>query len=91
MTFAGDTGLDKAETVAKHGSEQVNIWRRSFDIPPPAMDEAHEFWPGKEAKYSDLSKEQLPKTESLKTVIERFMPLWQTDMVPAIKGESRNH
>jgi 2,3-bisphosphoglycerate-dependent phosphoglycerate mutase len=82
-------GLNKAETVEKHGADQVNVWRRSYDIPPPEMDESHEFWPGKEPKYACLAKEQLPKTESLKIVVDRFMPLWQDEMVPAIKSGKR--
>ena len=79
-------GLDKKETVDKHGPEQVNIWRRSYDIPPPEMAADHEFWPGKEAKYKDLSESQMPKTESLKEVVARFMPLWTEEIAPKVKA-----
>jgi 2,3-bisphosphoglycerate-dependent phosphoglycerate mutase len=79
-------GLNKAETAEKEGAEQVHIWRRSFDTPPPALDKDDERYPGKEAKYKSLTVEELPTTESLKMTIERVMPYWQEEIVPQIKA-----
>eukprot|EP00466_Bigelowiella_natans_P018580 jgi/Bigna1/92788/estExt_fgenesh1_pm.C_710001 len=79
------TGLDKQQTVEKHGKEQVLIWRRSFDIPPPDLDEKSEHFPGNDPKYSKLPKDVLPKGESLKLTAERVMPLWADQIVPDIK------
>merc|ERR1712194_341971 len=73
------------ETVVKHGEEQVKIWRRSFDLPPPEIDEASEFNPTREAKYRGLDPKDIPKTESLKTVIDRVMPFWTSDIEPQLK------
>ena len=78
-------GLNKAETAEKKGAEQVHIWRRSFDTPPPALDKDDDRYPGHEEKYSELSQEQLPNAESLEMTIERVMPYWQSEIVPAIK------
>merc|ERR1712241_1189138 len=83
--YGGLTGLDKKETVVKHGAEQVQIWRRSFDLPPPDIDEDSEFHPKKEAKYKDLDATDIPKTESLKTVIERVMPYWEGVIQPQLR------
>lgn len=82
-------GLNKKETVAKHGVEQVNIWRRSYDIPPPALDASSEHYPGNDPRYKDVPKAELPFTESLKTTKERFMPLWEKEIVPDIKSGKR--
>lgn len=79
-------GLNKAETAEKEGAEQVHIWRRSFDTPPPALDKDDKRYPGKEAKYKSLTAEELPTTESLKMTIERVMPYWQEEIVPQIKA-----
>jgi len=83
--YGGLTGLDKKETVVKHGEEQVKIWRRSFDLPPPEIDEASEFNPAKEAKYKGVDPKDIPKTESLKTVIDRVMPFWTSTIEPQLK------
>merc|ERR1712207_132343 len=83
--YSGLTGLDKKETVVKHGAEQVQIWRRSFDLPPPEISEDSEYHPKKEAKYRLLSEAEIPKTESLKTVIERVMPFWEGAIIPDLK------
>merc|ERR1719375_2894099 len=72
--YGGLTGLDKKETVVKHGAEQVQVWRRSFDIPPPDIDEDSEYHPKLEAKYAKVNTKDIPKAESLKTVIDRVMP-----------------
>merc|ERR1712217_589621 len=83
--YGGLTGLDKKETVVKHGAEQVQIWRRSFDLPPPDIDEDSEYHPKLEAKYKGLKPEEIPKTESLKTVIDRVMPYWKGTIMPQLK------
>lgn len=81
-------GLNKAETVARHGEAQVKIWRRSYDVPPPAVDEADEYWPGRDPRYAKLARSELPKTECLKDTVARFLPLWNGEIAPAIaKGE----
>merc|ERR1712066_971137 len=80
--YGGLTGLDKKETVLKHGAEQVQVWRRSFDLPPPEIDENSEYHPKLEKKYKDLDPKDVPKTESLKTVIERVMPYWGETIKP---------
>merc|ERR1712129_28749 len=84
--YGGLTGLDKKETVVKHGAEQVQIWRRSFDLPPPDIDEDSEYHPKLEAKYKGLKPEEIPKTESLKTVIERVMPFWESAIMADLKA-----
>jgi 2,3-bisphosphoglycerate-dependent phosphoglycerate mutase len=82
-------GLNKAETVARHGDEQVLIWRRSYDVPPPPLDETHEYWPGKDRRYAKLSKSDVPKTECLKDTVNRFLPLWESEIAPAVKRGER--
>jgi len=82
-------GLNKAETVAKHGDKQVLVWRRSYDTPPPALDETHEFWPGKDPRYASLKPSEVPKTECLKDTVARFLPFWESDIAPAIKRGER--
>ncbi len=69
-------GLNKSETAAKHGEEQVKIWRRSYDIPPPALEESDPRYPGNDSRYKDLKPEELPKCESLKSTVDRFLPYW---------------
>ena len=71
-------GLDKGETAAKFGEDQVKIWRRAFDIPPPALTEDDERFPGHDPRYRDVDKALLPKTESLKTTVRRRNPLPHT-------------
>jgi 2,3-bisphosphoglycerate-dependent phosphoglycerate mutase len=82
-------GLNKAETTAKYGAEQVKIWRRSYDIRPPALDEADPRYPGKDTRYHDLSKQQLPLTECLKDTVDRFLPCWHEAIAPAIRSGKR--
>eukprot|EP00418_Pyrodinium_bahamense_P018174 CAMPEP_0179123366 /NCGR_PEP_ID=MMETSP0796-20121207/58260_1 /TAXON_ID=73915 /ORGANISM="Pyrodinium bahamense, Strain pbaha01" /LENGTH=365 /DNA_ID=CAMNT_0020822009 /DNA_START=65 /DNA_END=1158 /DNA_ORIENTATION=- len=84
--YGGLTGLDKKETVKKHGADQVLIWRRSFDVPPPEIDEDSEFNPAKEYKYKDLDRADIPKTECLKDTIARVMPFWEASIVPELKA-----
>ncbi|KXS49474.1 2,3-bisphosphoglycerate-dependent phosphoglycerate mutase [Halanaerobium congolense] len=78
-------GLNKSETAEKEGAEQVHIWRRSFDTPPPALDKADERYPGNEEKYAELTEEELPTGESLKMTIERVMPYWENEIVPQME------
>ncbi|MGB8847518.1 MAG: 2,3-diphosphoglycerate-dependent phosphoglycerate mutase, partial [Terracidiphilus sp.] len=82
-------GLNKAETAAKYGEEQVKIWRRSYDIRPPALDESDPRYPGKDPRYHGLSKQQLPLTECLKDTVERFLPCWHEVIAPSIKSGKR--
>lgn len=84
--YGGLTGLDKKETVVKHGADQVLIWRRSFDLPPPDIADDCEYHPKLEAKYAGLKPEEIPKSESLKTVIDRVMPYWTTEIQPQLKA-----
>jgi 2,3-bisphosphoglycerate-dependent phosphoglycerate mutase len=82
-------GLNKAETVERHGEEQVKIWRRSYDVPPPPLDETHEYWPGKDRRYAKLAKSDVPKSECLKDTVNRFLPLWESEIAPAVKRGER--
>jgi 2,3-bisphosphoglycerate-dependent phosphoglycerate mutase len=82
-------GLNKAETAAKYGEEQVFLWRRSYDVRPPALTKHDQRYPGDDARYRDLSVEELPLTESLKDTIARFLPYWHDTMEPAVKAGRR--
>jgi 2,3-bisphosphoglycerate-dependent phosphoglycerate mutase len=82
-------GLDKAETAAIHGEEQVLIWRRSYDIPPPALEASDERAPARDPRYRDLAPAEAPLTESLKDTGARFLPLWYSTIVPSIKSGQR--
>ena len=79
-------GLNKAETAAKFGEDQVKIWRRSYDIPPPALTADDERYPGHDPRYRGLTAAELPLTECLKDTVARFLPLWHETIAPAIKG-----
>uniref|UniRef100_A0A8C3T9C2 Phosphoglycerate mutase n=1 Tax=Chelydra serpentina TaxID=8475 RepID=A0A8C3T9C2_CHESE len=89
--YGGLTGLNKAETAARHGEEQVKIWRRSYDIPPPPMDEQHPYYQviSKERRYAALKPGELPTCESLKDTIARALPFWNEEIVPQIKASKR--
>ena len=81
-------GLNKAETAAKFGEAQVKIWRRSYDIRPPELTEDDERYPGRDPRYWELGKSDLPLTECLKDTVARFLPLWHSTVAPAIqKGQ----
>jgi 2,3-bisphosphoglycerate-dependent phosphoglycerate mutase len=82
-------GLNKAETSAKHGEDQVLVWRRSYDIPPPALTEEDPRHPSHDRRYGSLSPEQLPLTESLKDTVARFLPYWHETIAPEIKAGKR--
>jgi 2,3-bisphosphoglycerate-dependent phosphoglycerate mutase len=79
-------GLDKAETAAKYGDEQVLVWRRSYDTPPPALDESDERASFKDPRYAGLPKESIPLTECLKDTVARVMPAWDEEIAPAIRA-----
>lgn len=78
-------GLNKTEMAAKHGEEQVLKWRRSYDVRPPALKKNDERWSGNDTKYKDLNKKNIPLTESLKDTVERVVPYWKNEIVPALK------
>jgi 2,3-bisphosphoglycerate-dependent phosphoglycerate mutase len=79
-------GLNKSETAAKHGEEQVLIWRRSYDIPPPALEKSDDRYPGKLRVYADVNEKELPVTESLKDTVQRFLPYWHDTISKTIKS-----
>jgi 2,3-bisphosphoglycerate-dependent phosphoglycerate mutase len=79
-------GLNKAETAEKHGDEQVLVWRRSYDIPPPPMSTDDEGYAGKDRRYKNLDESNLPLTECLKDTVARFLPLWEETIAPQIKA-----
>lgn len=79
-------GLNKAETAAEHGDDQVLIWRRAYDIAPPPLEEGDERHPSNDPRYADLPFEALPRTECLKDTVDRFMPAWTDEIAPAIRS-----
>lgn len=81
-------GLNKSETAAKFGEDQVKIWRRSYDVPPPALEASDERYPGHDPRYKNLTSAELPLTECLKDTVARFLPYWHETIAPAIgKGQ----
>lgn len=84
--YGGLTGLDKAETVAKHGEEQVRLWRRSFDIPPPLPEEGSRWDLAKDPRYKGVP---IPQTESLKDTIARVLPYWEARIAPELRAGRR--
>jgi 2,3-bisphosphoglycerate-dependent phosphoglycerate mutase len=82
-------GLNKAETAAKHGEQQVKLWRRSYDIPPPALEPDDPRYPGKDPRYADLTPNELPLTECLKDTVERFLPYWKDTIAPEVAAGRR--
>lgn len=82
-------GLNKAEMAAKFGEEQVLVWRRSYDIRPPALKKTDAMWPGKDTKYKDLAKKDIPLTECLKDVVARVLPYWKKEIAPALNSGKR--
>jgi 2,3-bisphosphoglycerate-dependent phosphoglycerate mutase len=79
-------GLNKAQTAARYGDEQVLIWRRSYDVRPPALDVSDPRHAGGDPRYRNLSRSELPLTECLKDTVARFLPYWHQAIVPAIRG-----
>jgi len=84
--YGGLTGLDKAETAAKHGDEQVHIWRRSFDVPPPPIEAGSNYDPSADRRYAGID---VPATESLKDTIARVLPYWEGRIAPALRDGQR--
>ncbi len=82
-------GLNKAETAAQYGDEQVLIWRRSYDTQPPALTADDERYPGSDRRYADLPASDIPLTECLKDTVARFLPYWHDEIVPVIKAGKR--
>lgn len=82
-------GLNKAETAAKYGEEQVRIWRRSYDIPPPPLEKSDERYPGKDPRYRNLSGNEIPLTECLKDTVIRFLPYWEETIAPAVQSDAK--
>jgi 2,3-bisphosphoglycerate-dependent phosphoglycerate mutase len=84
--YGGLTGLDKAETAAKHGDDQVKVWRRSFDVPPPIADADSPFDLTRDRRYFGID---IPRAESLKDTIDRVLPYWQSRIAPDLKCGKR--
>ncbi len=84
--YGGLTGLDKAETAARHGDEQVHIWRRSFDVPPPPLEPGSAYDLSQDRRYAGIA---IPQAESLKDTIARVLPYWDTRIAPALKDGQR--
>jgi len=82
-------GLNKSETAAKHGEDQVLLWRRSYDLPPPQLEKTDERFPGNDSRYKNLSPADLPTTECLKDTVERFLPFWFSDIEPEVKNNKK--
>lgn len=87
--YGGLQGLDKKETAARHGAEMVHVWRRSYDIPPPALESDDERHPRFDPRYAALAPEQLPATECLKDVVARMLPYWYDGIVPDLRDGKR--
>jgi 2,3-bisphosphoglycerate-dependent phosphoglycerate mutase len=83
------TGLDKKQTAKEHGAEQVHLWRRSYDVPPPPLDVSDPRHPSHDARYASLAPTDIPLTESLKDTVARFLPHWHEVIAPAIKSGKR--
>ncbi len=82
-------GLNKAQTAAEFGEEQVRLWRRSYDIPPPELELSDPRFPGHEARYRDVPDADLPRCESLKDTVARFLPYWHSTIVPSLRAGRR--
>jgi len=83
--YGGLQGLNKAETSQKHGEEQVHIWRRSYDVRPPALESTDDRHPGNDRRYASLPKADIPACECLKDTLERFLPFWHSTIAPTVK------
>ena len=82
-------GLNKAETAKKYGDAQVKVWRRSYDVQPPALAQDDPRWPGSDPRYRDLGAQDIPLTECLKDTVARFLPYWHDAIAPAIRSGLR--
>lgn len=83
------TGLNKAETAERYGMEQTQIWRRSYNVPPPELTTDSKYYPGNDPRYASISKKDLPLTECLSDVVSRFLPYWNETIVPLIQDGKR--
>jgi 2,3-bisphosphoglycerate-dependent phosphoglycerate mutase len=79
-------GLNKAQTAKKYGDEQVLVWRRSYDVQPPALEKTDKRWPGNDPRYKSLDSQSVPVTECLKDTVDRFLPYWFEEIAPVIKS-----
>jgi 2,3-bisphosphoglycerate-dependent phosphoglycerate mutase len=82
-------GLNKAEMAAKYGEQQVQVWRRSYDVPPPALEVSDQRYPGSDPRYRNMGKSEIPACESLKDTVNRFLPYWHETLAPAIRSGKR--
>ncbi|MFP4637314.1 MAG: 2,3-diphosphoglycerate-dependent phosphoglycerate mutase [Spirochaetaceae bacterium] len=82
-------GYNKAQMAEKEGEEKVHLWRRSYDVPPPPLTEDDERFPGRDRRYHDVPRSELPRTESLKDTVARFLPYWRVAIAPAIVSGER--
>jgi len=82
-------GLNKAETAARFGEEQVMLWRRSYAVPPPALERGDPRWPGADPRYAALPKDRVPRTESLADTVARFVPYWEEAIAPEVRAGKR--
>lgn len=82
-------GLDKTETAKRYSEEQVQLWRRGYDVRPPALDRDDERFPGRDPRYKGIDPEELPLTESLKDTVARFLPYWHDEIAPVLKQGQR--
>lgn len=82
-------GLNKSETAKEYGEDQVLIWRRSYDTPPPALEKTDPRYPGNDPRYADLTESELPLTECLKDTVERFLPYWHDTIAPTVRSGRR--
>ncbi len=87
--YGGLQGLNKAETAAQYGDEQIVIWRRSYDIPPPKLDETDERYLGNLSQFGSIPKGEFPKTECLKDTVARVVPFWENEIMPKIRDGKR--
>jgi len=87
--YGGLQGLNKAETAERHGEEQVKVWRRSYDIPPPKLTPDDPRFPGHDPRYAGIPVASLPLTESLKDTVARFLPLWHETIAPSVESGRR--
>lgn len=84
--YGGLQGLNKSEMAAKFGEDQVLIWRRSYDVPPPALEPSDTRSPANDPKYKDMDKKDIPYTECLKDTVRRFLPHWHGTIAPSVKA-----
>jgi 2,3-bisphosphoglycerate-dependent phosphoglycerate mutase len=87
--YGGLQGLNKAETAKKYGDQQVLVWRRSYDVPPPPLEASDPRWERGDRRYADLGDAEMPRTECLKDTVARVLPYWESDLAPAIRSGKR--